>query len=343
MTVSQHDSGAQLVRWRSDDGLRVDMVVAVHPTFFSCGDAKVDLVISGTSSFWRDHPRLAGAGQLPTLTRVAFGWDPASSLGLPSGVPRRTAAPALVGFVGADAQAPLHPGLATDELVDQDPAWSAHGFPHPAPVGLVLSLRDWGASHWPIHLHFTANWVKQRGFGTCYVVLPSLLANGSFAGTQDAIEALVGRRDDLTQATSKMNAMLPEAASPSYGRFALSIADGSLSESDSTPAPDDDEAAYIGRNGESGPAETHQFAGLQRGRLSPVWDCEPRDNLRYLRTGLTPNASAYSGDACGAVAVVDVNGANSVKAVVIVLIGAMLALSLERLLRKPKPRDDDQS
>jgi hypothetical protein len=40
---------------------------------------------------------------------------------------------------------------------------------------------------------------------------------------------------------------------------------------------------------------------------------------------------------------VDVNGANSVKAVVIVLIGAMLALSLERLLRKPKPRDDDQS
>jgi hypothetical protein len=47
-----------IMRYNPGAGLRIDMVVSVNPGWFGCGDASVDMVVSGTSAFWSQHDRL---------------------------------------------------------------------------------------------------------------------------------------------------------------------------------------------------------------------------------------------------------------------------------------------
>lgn len=353
-------SSSPIVRYNPGAGLRVDMVVSVNPGWFSCGDASVDMVVSGTPAFWSQHDRLgellATTHGLPkrrgavardsppryAQTTLAIGWDPATAVTPPAGVRPLWNSPALVAFLPGEPQTPLHPSLLTSAMISGEGHQNrVTAFPAARPVGLRTQIYNWeGTSADPheytLQLRFTANWVRTRGFGNCYVVIPSLLANGPFAGTQDALEALVGTGDDTRTAVRTMNELLPYAQAPTFGRVALTT-DGSVSLPDSSPAPDDFESVYPGR-GVNALQNSTNFAALSEGRLSAVWSCTPTDDLQYLKGLTIPPAGAYTGNECGAVAVVYAQGVTSFRTFLLIILGVLIALAFERVLRRPEPQ-----
>src|SRR5207248_3333645 len=139
-------------------GLRVDMVVRVRPRLLSCGDATVDLVISGTPGFWQEHNHLH-----PGVTRVALGWDTSTRPSAPA--PVVSSSPALVAL-NSDPQAPLHPAfyLSTDKELGQRPrsrSYFVRSDGHRTPVGTAADIHGWDAQAYekPLHIRFTANCV----------------------------------------------------------------------------------------------------------------------------------------------------------------------------------------
>jgi hypothetical protein len=348
-------TSADLISYAGRAGLRVDMVIAVHPTNGilgpDCGKADVDMVVSATRRFWAQHDRIGPNPRDDPLTRslktvFAIGWDRATQIRPPSGV-TAIGAPALVAFYN-DEQAALHPGFYTnaDLLRKGDDAYQnkVASYPQRDPVGLRTQTYNWdyyyvAVKHhrlerlyhrWALQLHFQANWVQPRGWGSCYVLIPSLLANGAFAGTQNAIKAL-----DPTASLDERTQLLSEAKPPSYGRVALAV-DGSFSLPDTNPAPTDFEAIFVGANG-SPKQRASQLALHSGGRLGPVWSCRPSDNLTYLtapKAAGIPSAGSFPGDACGTVAVVNAVGASDIRAVFLIVIGVLIALAFERFFRR---------
>jgi hypothetical protein len=328
-----------------EGGLRVDMVVSVHPRlsfpYPKCGAATVDMVVSGTQRFWQEHDRI-GPG---IRTFIAVGWDGASRLSPPPGAtlpPLERHSPALVSFL-SDPEAGLHPAFYTDgdlTAAENQYLTKVVWFPSGAPHGVRTQILAWAFKRagghnvvvqYTLHLHFVANWLAPRGWGSCYVLLPSLLANGAIAGTQNAINALYD-----TQVTgTRQVALESEAQAPSYGRVALSV-EGSLSLPDTNPAPTDFEAiCKAGQVARSSSSTTTGCVTLSEGRLGPVWACQPSDELTYLTAHAphnVPAAGAFAGNACGAVAVVNAANASDVKAVFLIIVGVLIALCFERAL-----------
>jgi len=133
-----------------------------------------------------------------------------------------------------------------------------------------------------------------------------------------------------------MNKLLPYAQSPTFGRVALTT-DGSVSLSDSSPAPDDFESVYPGR-GINALQNATNFAALSKGRLSAVWSCNPTDDLEYLKGLTVPPVGAYTGNECGAVAVVYAQGVSSFRTFLLIILGVLIALAFERVVRRPEPQ-----
>jgi hypothetical protein len=325
------------MRYNTGAGLRVDMVVITHPTLFPwprCGNATVDLVISGTAKFWEQHDGLGPS----VLTKLAVGWDGSTRITPPPGVmlsPQERGSPALVAFFAGEPQASLHPGFYTNADLTHNSAAhqnSTVGFPSNRPVGLVTRTFNWGGTpgdphQYAVHLHFVANWVTTRGFGSCYVLLPSLLANGAFAGTQNALDAL----------GLPLNKVEGEAQPPSFGRIALATP-GSLSLPDTSPAPTDVEPIFVGRGGDFTQRAT-ELAAKSGGTLGPVWACQPSDDLSYLYAvapGNIPPPGSFTGDACGALAVINAPGASDFRATVLIVFGVLIALAFEWLVRRKR-------
>lgn len=350
-------NGTDLMRYEPEAGLRVDMVVKVHPRVrfpyitTQCGQATVDMVISGTKAFWAQHNRLVpvirrqrgrkGTGKpIPVTTEIALGWDPFTHLTRPAvrGIGTQPGSPALVAVMTSDQQAPLHPALYTDgDLLGADIP-SVLPYPATRPRGLRIRLSNWGyrktLEESPIHLHFVANWLARRGWGSCYVVLPSLLANGAFAATQNALAALV-------QGPVGNDVPLEaEAQPPSYGRVALA-ATGSLSLGDTSPPPSDYEAIAVDTHGTL-PQRVNEFVTAGTGDLGPVWTCTPSDNLTYLSATSSqdiPATGSFAGNACGVVAVVNTPAANDIRATVLILLGVLIAIAFEYFFRvRPRLR-----
>jgi hypothetical protein len=365
-----------LIRYNPGAGLRVDMVVSVDPNWFSCGSASVDMVISGTPAFWREHDRLGtlyppppqrpnrkhrrAGGQVAARrhggtaspahvpahrsvpaapvyaqTQIALGWDPETIVSPPANEQPSGRRAVLVSFLPGEPQTPLHPSLLpTGTVLTEGHSNIVTMFPPSHPFGLRTRIYDWAGTPGDVHeytlqVRFTANWVRGRGFGNCYVLIPSLLANGAFAGTQDALEALVGQGGDTNDAVQQMNELMPYAQAPSFGRVALATT-GSLDISDSSPQPQDFESVYTGRGANSF-SNVVSFAALNKGRLSGVWSCTPADDLSYLRGLTIPSPGAFAGSACSAVAVVYAQGASSFRAFILIIFGVLIALAVERL------------
>ncbi len=333
-------NGSDLIRYEPGDGLRVDMVISVHPHLFPwvytpCGMATVDMVISGTRGFWEQHDRLRPGGARDphkVVTQIAVGWDPATTITAPTDVPvpaNQLHSPARTGLVPDDPQAALHPGLYTDTDI-ADPTGSVP-FPATHPLGLRTQIINWGdlhnAAESPLHLHFTANWLRPRGWGSCYVLVPSFLGNGSFQGTQNALDALIQAH---LRGTRQVR-LESEAQPPSYGRVAL-VTTGSVSLADTMPPPVNFEASGYGTRG----SELQRINGFVTGnaaRLAPVWSCVPSDNLSYLNARAplgVPTTGSFVGGVCSAVAVVDAPGAGSARTIVLIILGVLIAIAFER-------------
>jgi hypothetical protein len=266
------------------------------------------------------------------VTQIAVGWDPFTRLTRPSAPPVETqrGSPALVALL-TDAQAPLHPALYTDrDLIGGDTP-TAVSYPANGAHGVRVQLSDWAdpksLDEGPVHLHFAANWLASRGWGSCYVVLPSLLANGAFAATQNALAALLQRP---VRSAGDVH-LAAEAQPPSFGRIALATA-GSLSSGDTSPAPSDYEAIAVDTHGTLQQRISEFSAGT--GKLGPVWACTPSDNFTFFDArapGNIPNTGSFAGDACGVVAVVDAPAASDIRATVLIVVGVFIAISFERL------------
>jgi hypothetical protein len=317
-----------LMRYGPGSGLRVDMVVRVRPRLLSCGDAKVDLVVSGTPGFWREHNHLH-----PGITRVALGWDAATSPSPPAGV-KAARSPALVAL-NSDPQAPLHPAfyLNTDSALAHRPytrSYQIHSDGEHKPVGTVAYIHGWDTKGYqkPLHFRFTANWVTRRGFGSCYVNLPSLPANGAIAGQKHAVQTLDNLNDE------KVYGVLPDAQPPTVGRVAVET-DGKVALGDTTPAPGSFESIFVGTHGSPAERASQIVQGLST-RASPAWTCHPSQTLSYLRgvsTGAIPAAGSFSSNACGAVAVVNSPRADEIGGIATLLLGVLIGFSLTAVIR----------
>ena len=109
-----------------------------------------------------------------------------------------------------------------------------------------------------------------------------------------------------------------------------------MSLADSSPAPDDFELVYAGR-GVNALQNSTNFAALSKGGFSAVWSCSPTDDLAYLKGLTVPPVGAYTGNECGAVAVVHAQGVSSFRRFLLIILGVLIALAFERVLRRPEP------
>ncbi len=352
-----------VMRYLPGAGLRVDMVVKVHPRLFPyvdtrCGQATVDMTISGTPQFWQQHNRLLAVQPPPrrgvrasdsppaVVTEVALGWDRFTRVTLPSAARGAVPGPVLARPLTVDPQAQLHPALYTDQDLLSSPD-RPHVAPYPPadPLGVQVRMANWAnqmtLTMSPLHVHFVANWLSPRGWGSCYVVLPSLLANGAFSATQNALYALMQRSSFSRGRQARLES---ETQPPSYGRTALS-ATGSLSLPDTNPPPTDYEAIGVDTHGTL-QQRINAFVTGGTGQLGPVWACTPSDNLSYLDARFPRNIPAtgsFVGNECGAIAVVDAPGASDIRATVLIILGVLLAIAFERLFSGLRPNEEEKS
>jgi hypothetical protein len=322
------------VRYGANSGLRVDMLVHVHPTLLGCGKARVDVVISGTRRFWRQHDELDRG-----TTQVALGWDPKTVISPPETASGRKAR--ILTVLNADSQAPLHPAF----YLEGDPE-----FRHFPPVhqyvdrernselqqlGVAADVHAWGRERGnragykkPIHFRFTTDsWLERRAFGSCYVNLPTLPANGAIGGQVNAVKTLYrGKRRRFIALTG--------AQPPAIGRTVLDV-DGEVSLGDATPAPDDFAAVLFARSGTPQERSTATIYGNDS-KAGPVWTCRPAQTLSYLSgfgTKAVPPERSFSGNACGAVAVVSAPRADDLRGFAVLVLGILIGFFFDLFRR----------
>jgi hypothetical protein len=315
-------SGNSVLTWAPRRGLRIDLVVAVNPNPLRCGRAIVDVVVSGTRAFWRDHPHL-GSG----MTRWALGWGAASKIEAVDGLNATHKQPVMVA-ANPDPQAALRPSyfpakyLRDHRLRGVKPYYD-HDREIRGVVGGVSAWRSRGGrgkrarAPQALHFRFSANWVKRRAFGSCYIILPSLPANGAIPGLVNATKALT---PDAATATDYLRTSPPF----SFGRVVLDTPDDlDLG----ATAPDPSEYQNL-RDPDSGSTE-----------LSPAWSCEPSFKLDYLqRSGVdsVPSNGRFVGNACGSVAVVEAASADEIRIGILLIMGILFAVWVERGLDRWK-------
>jgi hypothetical protein len=300
-------------------------VVSVHPTLSSCGRATVYLVISGTRGFWQDHRHLAQPSYQPLAPIIGFGWDASSHPTPPAslrpylnsalahtrlGVLVKRQTPAYLAFV-PKTDAALYPGRYNSTDFSLDGFRPSVRLSEKAGYGVGVGAHIRGEK--PLLLRFTADWLRPRAFGSCYVTLPSLPANGA--------------TDGLAFATYGIDQFQPvrglQVNPATFGRTTLAV-DGTFSLSDTAPTPTDLSPVFI-------PAEnTLAFGDVSGFRAeSPVWTCRltPLNLSVGLGNGLpAPPAGAFSGNACGAVAVVSAPQADTIRQLALLVGGAVIGI-----------------
>jgi hypothetical protein len=311
-------------------GLRMDIVVHVDPGFNpipftdQCGEATVDVVISGTQRFWRDHSKLH---RRPT--RVALGWDDRSGLGEIAGSNEGDDSLPLVAL-NADTLAPLHPTFFRDSDL------SSYALEFGREGRAWMTELNWGGEigKKPIHFRFVADWIEDRGVGSCYVVLPSLSANGALPGQEAAACALAQRPgEEPVSCTSEEVILdfLSHTDPPTHGRTVLSMGDATLDES--APEPNDYEAVWRPSAEHEGVDAEQLLREARFGRhAAPVWSCLPTQDLSYLRgeSSSIPPAGSFTGNACGAFAIVEPPTADEIRTTIILIGSVVAAIFAER-------------
>jgi hypothetical protein len=294
----------EVVRFGPGAGIRLDITVSVDPGLFDCGDASVDVVATGSRGFWRQHPALADGP-----TRFALGWDrftkptPIASEDVSEEEP-------ILASASPDRQAGLRPIIfPTDYLEDHriDPEYYID--PDPETGGKRAAggtIREWGAqaNRQPIHFRFQANWVTPRSFGTCWVVLPALPANGTIPGHLNALHG-VDAREAVTRSSP-----------PAFGRTTL-FTGGELGES--TPAPDGAQTVAL--------PEVFEEQGGRAAANMPAWSCRPTPDLSYVEgegADVIPPNEAFTPDTCAAISVVETPWATENANLYALLIGLLI-------------------
>jgi len=296
------------VGFNRDAGLRFDMTVTVDPGLLSCGDATVDVVVTGSRGFWREHPSL-GRGR----TQFALGWDRHTQ---PQPIDSDLVSekkPILVS-ASKDRQAGLraislgtsyleHNRLRSGYYVDPDPRTGGQR-------AVTGAIEDWGLTprRWPVHLRFKADWVKQRSFGSCWVTLPSMPANGTIPGHLNALWGIDARSE------------VGRSNPPVTGRTML-VTGGEVALDKTSPGPDGFQTVLPAVGSEEVASGASAAVGV------PVWSCRPPQDLSYVEgsgADAVPPDDSFSADTCAAIAVVETPWAAENSTLIALLLGLLL-------------------
>lgn len=307
----------RLVRFNRTAGLRLDMTVSVDPGLFSCGDATVDVVVTGTRAFWDEHPFLRQG-----RTRFAFGWDRQTE---PEPVDSEFVSdeePILVS-ASPDRQAGLRAiSFGTPYLEENRLRAGYYRDPDPETGGkraVSGTIADWGnrERRWPVHLRFEADWVEPRSFGSCWVMLPSLPANGTIPGHLNALWGVDAREE------------VGRSNPPTDGRTTL-VTEGEVALDKSTPAADEFQTVLPATGSEE------LASGASAAVGAPVWRCRPPHDLSYVQgKGIEaiPPDDSFSADTCAAVAVAETPWAAENSTLIALLLGLLLGALATPLFR----------
>ena len=303
-------------------GLRVDVIIDVPVHLTGCPSwVRVTAIVSGTPPFWQRY-----ASKLEGLHRLGFGlrtsyenirvldWSgynlPTALANLGGGEP--VPSPATSGRVG----------IAHRE--DTQTGAELH----------VASISDWGEHRTPLVFEFDAAWTSARGMGSCYLVLPELVAIESPA-VSDARAAASGAGsifDEVAGVGSAFSGRHRVPGATTFGRV-LVRTDGHVAEGQSRPLPrlvdGNPWVSNLGTIGEE----------------AAIWTCKPPPSRNdFPDAGLqspdgketAPPLDAAAHVGCGGLAVIEARNAGTMRDLTLLVIGGVFAFLFNRFIDHAK-------
>ncbi|GAA4712702.1 hypothetical protein [Phytohabitans rumicis] len=299
-------------------GLRMDVLVDVPVHLTGCEDTvKVKAIVSGTPQFWKTHgAQIGGAGHLGLALHTTYDglrmldW---SGYDLPD---------ALLNVYGPDqVPNPNRSGKVTfTHREDSTTGGSLYG----------VSIQDWASHRTPLVLEFDAKWTSPRSTGSCYLVLPELVAVESTAVGQARAGAYdAGSVFDVALNSSNGGEAATLPAAVTFGRVIVRT-NGHIADGQSRPAP----RLVDGNPWTKSLGEIGEEAG--------VWTCEPpASREQYPNAGVvspdgnesSPPLDAAAPAGCGGLAVIEARNAGTVRDLGILLVGGLFSFVFGALLQ----------
>lgn len=229
---------------------------------------EVTVVAAATANYWRKH-----AGRIPETSRFMFV--------IPD---RRLHDPKLSpGTLPSDLTGPLY---ATSE---EEPFGFRQLKPevHKSVTALAGTYQYWDLTEAPVIARFKANWLKERGVGSCYLLAPGLVGPFSVFAAQLALGNTLSndQRGENQRYTSvvydrhlKTGVLYDRGLEPTHGSTTVLVHDGFVDTGASLPNPDT------------------QFDG------HPKWTCssQPLVTKRLRSSGPIPDIALANPDSIGA-------------------------------------------
>ena len=286
-------------------GLRVDVLLRVTSRTLVCGrTTTVKAVISGTPVFWRKYGNaLRGVHRigiaLPTNEDARLqDW---SGYNLPGSLSN------LERYPRGRIQNPRSSGKVNIKA-GQDSKTGG--------LWYTAEIRDWGTHRTPLVFEVEGRWTTRRGLGSCYVMLPELVADRDIQ-LDDAYAAAVGASSvlDLESTSPVPNAV-------TFGRVILRT-NGHIVDAEARPSP--------------GLVDANPWVrGLgQVGEEAAVWACEPpaRRDVLPSQSETTPDVGSVLYVGCGGLAVVEARNVGTVRDLCLLLIGGLFGFIFDRLIK----------
>jgi hypothetical protein len=298
--------------------------LGVHLKVDDCDDdVEVTVVATGTAEFWLDRERMGHTARfaiaLPDAraeeVRVTLGAS-ASDVTVPQDVPRGGNSPA-----GED-----HDLTVTERRVDGEL--------------LIVEgrVKRWLDTLAPVVVHYRADWLADRGLGSCYLSLPALTGDRSMLSTQIARglayplgQAPLGPKDtDVYSLRTKRSAIYNPTLEILRGGTTVEVLGGDVDGGSSLPPPGSTTQGSPRWGCAGGPSSV---GVLRDGSEQPVPDVLLGRNLDRSGGVLSDEALArYDAGNCSAVAVVVQASASYQRDLVLLAVGALVSLGFTILI-----------
>jgi hypothetical protein len=310
-----------------DRGLTLAMAVKVD----ACDKpVRVRLTLAPTAEFWIDnHEALASDAFVRFAIPDELGAD----------VPVEDAVDGLEAWMGTDGLAPFETAVPTARAdVGLDPT----AVKKAKATFITVHVPHWGSTLNPLTVQFSADWTRRRSFlGGCYVSLPAVAGLPTVLGTAQLLGKARPLQADLQShhvnlvVVSSEDADLHAYYRPKYevtrGVTSLELGTHTLVEGASIPAPNANLGGAPAWTCRSTTSENVEYRNL-----------EPGDPARDVYALLEPDATFAISDQrlaqilrqsnCASFVAIESAGAGTRRDLVLLVVGAILALGIELFL-----------
>jgi hypothetical protein len=204
------------------------------------------------------------------------------------------------------------------------------------------AIKNWPATLVPIIAEFRADWIEERGIGTCFIHLPAIAGDLSILSAQRAlgkarhVRSLIVGPNDLTVDSRRLGiaARYRPGLEVAYGSATVRVDNGSIDSDESLPAP--------GESVNGNPTWTCSGRARSTKALAETSSARASDTDDYVLLGPDPLGSAGAlstaalrarpaGD-CSAVVAASEASAQWKRDLVLLLIGAFVSLGVTILV-----------